>query len=69
MGFEETLAEWRKESKRKMGAYEIGGHIFHVNSWHDTKAEAQKRARWLREKGSLARTRKIRGRWATMTDA
>ncbi len=33
----------------------IGGHIFHVQSHHTTKASADKEAKWLRKQGKHAR--------------
>jgi len=33
----------------------IGGRIYHVQSHHKTKAEADKEAKWLRKNGKSAR--------------
>lgn len=48
-------------------AYRIGGHIYHIQSYHQTKATAKKEADWIRSHGKRAQVRKLVGeKWAVL---
>ncbi len=44
-----------KAGNRSPHGRRIGGHIYHIQSFQATKADAQKEAAWVRRHGHLAR--------------
>ena len=49
------------------GVYKIGDKLFHVQSRHRAKSDAQKEASWIRKQGKLARVQDNgRGMWEVL---